>query len=67
MEIATSEPQGKRAAYLGGLAIAIGGAILFSTKAIVAKLLYLPHAVLAARLRCHRAVEDAHRSAIKPR
>lgn len=31
---------GMRAAYLGGLAIAIGGAVLFSTKAIVAKLLY---------------------------
>jgi len=43
MEIATSEPQGKRAAYLGGLAIAIGGAVLFSTKAIVAKLLYRYH------------------------
>lgn len=43
MEIATSEAQGKRAAYLGGLAIAIGGAVLFSTKAIVAKLLYRYH------------------------
>ena len=29
-----------RAAYLGGLAIAVGGAILFSTKAVLAKLLY---------------------------
>lgn len=29
-----------RSAYLGGLSIAIGGAVLFSTKAIVAKLLY---------------------------
>jgi len=29
-----------RAAFLGGLGIAIGGAVLFSTKAIVAKLLY---------------------------
>ncbi|MFL6658146.1 MAG: EamA/RhaT family transporter, partial [Massilia sp.] len=29
-----------RPALLGGLAIAIGGAVLFSTKAIVAKLLY---------------------------
>jgi drug/metabolite transporter (DMT)-like permease len=29
-----------RSAYLGGLAIAIGGAVLFSTKAVVAKLLY---------------------------
>jgi drug/metabolite transporter (DMT)-like permease len=32
-----------RAAYLGGLGIAIGGAILFSTKAVVAKLLYRYH------------------------
>ncbi len=31
---------GARTAYLGGLAIAIGGAVLFSTKAVVAKLLY---------------------------
>ncbi|MFC0166842.1 DMT family transporter [Pseudoduganella danionis] len=29
-----------RAAYLGGLGIAVGGAVLFSTKAVVAKLLY---------------------------
>lgn len=29
-----------RGAYLGGLAIAVGGAILFSTKAVVAKLMY---------------------------
>lgn len=29
-----------RTAYLGGLGIAVGGAVLFSTKAIVAKLLY---------------------------
>ena len=29
-----------RSVYLGGLAIAVGGAVLFSTKAIVAKLLY---------------------------
>lgn len=29
-----------RSAFLGGLAIAIGGAVLFSTKAVVAKLLY---------------------------
>jgi len=43
MERVTPEPQGKRAAYLGGLAIAIGGAVLFSTKAIVAKLLYRYH------------------------
>jgi drug/metabolite transporter (DMT)-like permease len=33
-------PSGARAAYLGGLAIAVGGAVLFSTKAVVAKLLY---------------------------
>jgi drug/metabolite transporter (DMT)-like permease len=32
-----------RPAILGGLAIAIGGAILFSTKAVVAKLLYRYH------------------------
>ncbi|MET3132562.1 drug/metabolite transporter (DMT)-like permease [Oxalobacteraceae bacterium GrIS 1.11] len=32
-----------RSAYLGGLAIAIGGAVLFSTKAVVAKLLYRYH------------------------
>lgn len=32
-----------RAAYLGGLGIAIGGAVLFSTKAIVAKLMYRYH------------------------
>jgi drug/metabolite transporter (DMT)-like permease len=36
----SADTQGSRAAYLGGLAIAIGGAVLFSTKAIVAKLLY---------------------------
>ena len=32
-----------RSALVGGLAIAIGGAVLFSTKAIVAKLLYRYH------------------------
>ncbi|MDC8758908.1 DMT family transporter [Janthinobacterium fluminis] len=32
-----------RSAYLGGLSIAVGGAVLFSTKAIVAKLLYRYH------------------------
>jgi len=32
-----------RAAYLGGLSLAIGGAVLFSTKAVVAKLLYRYH------------------------
>ena len=34
---------GARAAYLGGLSLAIGGAVLFSCKAIVAKLLYRYH------------------------
>jgi drug/metabolite transporter (DMT)-like permease len=29
-----------RSAYLGGLSLAVGGAVLFSTKAVVAKLLY---------------------------
>lgn len=38
--VTSSDTQGSRTAYLGGLAIAIGGAVLFSTKAIVAKLLY---------------------------
>lgn len=37
------DPHTARAAYLGGLSIAVGGAILFSTKAIVAKLLYRYH------------------------
>lgn len=37
---AISSPAIARPALLGGLAIAIGGAVLFSTKAIVAKLLY---------------------------
>src|SRR3954471_17862931 len=32
-----------RSALVGGLAIAIGGAVLFSTKAVVAKLLYRYH------------------------
>lgn len=32
-----------RSAYLTGLAIAVGGAVLFSTKAVVAKLLYRYH------------------------
>jgi drug/metabolite transporter (DMT)-like permease len=36
----TSHSQAQRAAYLGGLGLAVGGAVLFSTKAIVAKLLY---------------------------
>jgi drug/metabolite transporter (DMT)-like permease len=39
----TSTPAGARTAYLGGLAIAVGGAVLFSTKAVVAKLLYRYH------------------------
>ncbi len=33
-------PAAPRPAYLAGLAIAVGGAVLFSTKAVVAKLLY---------------------------
>jgi drug/metabolite transporter (DMT)-like permease len=37
--IGAAEPL-PRAAYLGGLAIAVGGAVLFSTKAVLAKLLY---------------------------
>eukprot|EP01034_Spumella_vulgaris_P031997 gene31997-39529_t len=37
---ASAQPSLHRSAYLGGLAIAIGGAVLFSTKAVVAKLLY---------------------------
>jgi drug/metabolite transporter (DMT)-like permease len=37
---ATSMP---RSAFVAGLAIAIGGAVLFSTKAVVAKLLYRYH------------------------
>lgn len=36
----SATPPLPRSAYLGGLAIAIGGAVLFSTKAVVAKLLY---------------------------
>ena len=36
----TTQPSLHRSAYLGGLAIAVGGAVLFSTKAVVAKLLY---------------------------
>jgi drug/metabolite transporter (DMT)-like permease len=36
-------PAAPRSAYLGGLAIAVGGAVLFSTKAVVAKLLYRYH------------------------
>ncbi|QNB01193.1 DMT family transporter [Massilia sp. Se16.2.3] len=38
--IATSSP---RRAWLAGLALALGGAVLFSTKAVVAKLLYRYH------------------------
>ena len=37
------QPSLHRSAYLGGLAIAVGGAVLFSTKAVVAKLLYRYH------------------------
>src|SRR5471032_1758496 len=40
---ATVDAPGARAAYLGGLSLAIAGAVLFSTKAIVAKLLYRYH------------------------
>ncbi|GGC07371.1 DMT family transporter [Pseudoduganella buxea] len=32
-----------KAGYLGGMALAVGGAILFSTKAVIAKLLYRYH------------------------
>jgi len=39
----TATQPAPRAAYLGGLAIAVGGAVLFSTKAVVAKLLYRYH------------------------
>lgn len=41
--IATPVSHPPRAALLGGLAIAIAGAVLFSTKAVVAKLLYRYH------------------------
>lgn len=41
--IDTSVAPVPRSALLGGLAIAIGGAVLFSTKAVVAKLLYRYH------------------------
>ncbi len=34
---------GAKAGYLGGMALAVGGAILFSTKAVIAKLLYRYH------------------------
>jgi drug/metabolite transporter (DMT)-like permease len=40
MDKSTSNAGHARAAYLGGLAIAVGGAVLFSTKAVLAKLLY---------------------------
>jgi drug/metabolite transporter (DMT)-like permease len=40
MEKSIADSGAARAAYLGGLGIAVGGAVLFSTKAIVAKLLY---------------------------
>jgi drug/metabolite transporter (DMT)-like permease len=41
MNKSTSNPASiPRSVYLGGLAIAVGGAVLFSTKAVVAKLLY---------------------------
>ena len=47
--IASADTAGARKAFLTGLAIAIVGAILFSTKAIVAKLIYR-HAVDAVTL-----------------
>src|SRR5471030_593387 len=40
---ATVDAPGARAAYMGGLSLAIAGAVLFSTKAILAKLLYRYH------------------------
>ncbi|QGZ39495.1 EamA domain-containing membrane protein RarD [Pseudoduganella flava] len=39
----TSPAADVRAGYLGGLMLAIGGAVLFSTKAVIAKLLYRYH------------------------
>ncbi|THC45693.1 DMT family transporter [Massilia sp. Mn16-1_5] len=42
-ESATTATSMPRPAYVAGLAIAIGGAVLFSTKAVVAKLLYRYH------------------------
>ena len=41
--LAVPAPAAPRSALVAGLAIAVGGAILFSTKAIVAKLLYRYH------------------------
>jgi drug/metabolite transporter (DMT)-like permease len=40
MTKSTRDAAAARATYLGGLAIAVGGAVLFSTKAVLAKLLY---------------------------
>ncbi len=40
MDKSIKDSAAARAAYLGGLGIAVGGAVLFSTKAVVAKLLY---------------------------
>ncbi len=37
----SATPPLPRSAYLGGLAIAIGGAVLFSTKAVEAQLIVL--------------------------
>ena len=42
-EPATTAPSIPRSAFVAGLAIAIAGAVLFSTKAVVAKLLYRYH------------------------
>lgn len=38
--LVSTEPVVPRSVYLSGLALAVGGAVLFSTKAVVAKLLY---------------------------
>jgi len=43
MDKSTTQGTLTRAAFLSGLGIAIGGSVLFSTKAIVAKLLYRYH------------------------
>jgi drug/metabolite transporter (DMT)-like permease len=43
MTKSVTDPSGSNAGHLGGLALAIAGAVLFSTKAVVAKLLYRYH------------------------
>ncbi|UGQ45447.1 DMT family transporter [Massilia endophytica] len=54
MTTSTRDAAAARATYLSGLAIAIGGAVLFSTKAVLAKLMYRYHmdavTVLAFRM-----------------